>query len=128
MAENKERWQALIIQSAPETMWTHCMIHRELLATKELCPELTEVMDTVIRTVNYIKACPLKIRHFAELCEEMGALYQSLLFYYNSDWLSRGTAVARVCNLREGGALILEDENLVHADLFRNEYFVCKLA
>jgi hypothetical protein len=34
--------QALIKPSAPEAMWTHCVIYREWLATKELCPKLTE--------------------------------------------------------------------------------------
>jgi hypothetical protein len=76
--------QALIKRSAPEAMLTHCTIHHESAAMKELCPELGEVMDTVIRSVNYIKTCPLKNRLFAELCTEMGAQYKSLLFYCNS--------------------------------------------
>jgi hypothetical protein len=70
---------------APEAMWTHCMIHRESPAMKELYPEVSEVMDTVIRSV---KTCPLKNRLFAELHKEMGTQYQSLLFYCNSRWLS----------------------------------------
>jgi hypothetical protein len=90
---------------------------------KELCPELSEVMDTVIRSVNYIKTCPLKSRLFAEMCEEMRAQHQSLLFYSNSRWLSRGNAVACVYNLRVEAALFLEEENLVHA-----EHFISKLA
>jgi hypothetical protein len=76
--------QALIKRSAPEAMWTHCMIHRELPAMEELCPEFREVMDTVIKSVNYINTCQLKNRLFAELCKEIGAQYQSLLFYCNS--------------------------------------------
>jgi hypothetical protein len=52
---------------------THCMTHYESLVMKELYPELSEVMNTVIRSVNYIKTCPLKSRLFAEMCEEMGA-------------------------------------------------------
>jgi hypothetical protein len=99
------------------------MIHYESPAMKELCPELSEVMDTVITSVNYIKTCPLKSRLFAETCEEMGAQYQSLLFYSNSRWLSIGNAVACVYNLRVAAALFLEDENLVHA-----EHFIYKLA
>jgi hypothetical protein len=82
---------------------------------KELCPELSEVMDTVIRSVNYIKTCPLKSRLFAELCKKMGAQYQSLLFYINSRWLSRAN-VACVYNLRVAAALFLEEENLVYAE------------
>jgi hypothetical protein len=75
---------------------------------KELCPELSEVMDTVIISVNYIKACPLKSRLFAETCEEMGAQCQSLLFYSNSRWLSRGN-VACVYNLRLAAAPFFEE-------------------
>jgi hypothetical protein len=99
------------------------MMHREPPAMMELCPELSEVMDTVIRSVNYIKTSPLKNRLFAELRKEMGAQYQSLLFYCNSHWLSRGNVVACVYNLQVAAALFLEEENLVHA-----EHFTSKLA
>jgi hypothetical protein len=61
MAGNKRGLKALIKRSAPEAMWIHC----EAPAMKELFPELSEVMDTVIRSVNYIKTCPLKNRIFA---------------------------------------------------------------
>jgi hypothetical protein len=84
MAGDKGGLKALIKQSALEAMWTHCMTHRESLAREELCPELHEVKDTVIKTVNCINTRPLKSRLFKELCEEMRAQYQSLLFYYNS--------------------------------------------
>jgi hypothetical protein len=75
-------------------------------------------------TPSYIKTYPVKNRLFAESCKEMGAQYQSLLFYSNSRWLSRGN-VACVYNLRvaAAAALFLEDENLVHA-----EHFISKLA
>jgi hypothetical protein len=89
----------------------HCIIHYESLVMKELCPEMSEVMDTVIRSVNYIKTCSLKSRLFAEICMEIGVQYQSLLFYSNSHWLSRGNAVACVYNLRVAAALFLEEEN-----------------
>jgi hypothetical protein len=54
------------------------------------------VLNVVIKSVNYIKTRPLKSRLFAQICEEMGAQYKSLLFYCNSSWLSRGNVVARV--------------------------------
>jgi hypothetical protein len=81
------------------------MIHYESMVMKELCPELSEVMDTVIRSVSYIKTHPLKSTLFAEMCEEMEAQYQSLLLYSNSRCLSRGNAVACVYNLRVATAL-----------------------
>jgi hypothetical protein len=52
-----------------------------------------------------------------------GAQYQSLLFYSNSRWLSRGNVVACVYNLRVAAALFLEEENQVHT-----KYFISKLA
>jgi hypothetical protein len=57
----------------------------------------------------------------------MGAQYKSLLFYYNSCWLSRGN-VARVYDLREELALFLEEENEEIAEYFRSEAFLLKLA
>jgi hypothetical protein len=64
----------------------------------------------------------LKSGLFSEMCEEMGAQYQSFLFYSNSHWLSGGN-VACAYNLRVAAALFLEEENLVHA-----EHFISKLA
>jgi hypothetical protein len=115
MAANKGL-QAVIKRSAPEAMWTHCMIHCDSLALKELCPKLSEVMNTMIKTVNYIKTLPLKSRLFAESCEEIGAQYQLLLFYCNSRWLSRGNVVDHVYSVREIAALFLQEENVVHAE------------
>jgi hypothetical protein len=56
------------------------------------------------------------------MCDEMGAQYQSLLFYSNSRWLSRENVVACVYNLQVAAALFLEEENLVHA-----KHFISKL-
>jgi hypothetical protein len=92
MAEN-EGLQFLIKRCAPKAMCTHCMIR--------LCPELSEVLDAGITTVNYIKTRPFKSRLFAESCEEIGAQHQSLQFHCNSCWPSRGNVVAHVYNLRE---------------------------
>jgi hypothetical protein len=63
-AGNEGGLQALMKRSATEAMWTHCVINCELLAMKKLCPDLSEVMDTVIRNVNYIKTHPLRSRLF----------------------------------------------------------------
>jgi DNA-directed RNA polymerase subunit M/transcription elongation factor TFIIS len=62
MAKKKKELQALIKRSAPEARWTHC----------ESCPELSEVMETMIKTVNYINTHPSKSSLSTELREEMG--------------------------------------------------------
>lgn len=72
--------QALITYSASEALWTHCMMHLESLAMKGLCPELSEVMVTVIKTVNYIKICPLKNRLSQKNVRKCGHSNQSFPF------------------------------------------------
>jgi hypothetical protein len=74
-----------------------------------------------MKTVNNTKVRALKSRLHAELCEEMGAQYQSLLFYCNSRWLSRRNDASRLYNFQEA-ALFLEEGNLVHAEHFRSEH------
>lgn len=43
---------------------THCIIHREALASRELSPELNDVVKIIVNTVNYIKTRPLKSHIF----------------------------------------------------------------
>jgi hypothetical protein len=97
------------------------MIHRESLATKELCPELSEVTDTVIKTVNHIRTCPSKSRRFAELWEEMKPQYQSLLFYCKCRYCQEKVSwlVFTSCEM------FLKDENLVHAEHFAMHILFC---
>jgi hypothetical protein len=86
-------------------------------------PELSEVMDMVIKTVNHMMAHPFKGRLFAELCKEVGGQYQSLLFYCNSCWISRVNVVAHTCNLRGVAELFSDEKNLAHAETFLQETF-----
>jgi hypothetical protein len=64
--------QALIQNQAPDALWTHCVIHREALASQYLCPLLNDV-ETVIQIVNFIKTRPVKARFFQQFCTDMGA-------------------------------------------------------
>ncbi|GFX45676.1 SCAN domain-containing protein 3 [Trichonephila clavipes] len=73
--------QALVKQKSPLCIWTHCMIHREALASKEISLGLNIVLMIVVTVVNYIKMRPLKSRIFSGLCKDMGAVHSSLLFY-----------------------------------------------
>ena len=45
----------LQVEVAPSVVWTHCMIHREALAAKELRNELDNAMKRVVSLVNFIK-------------------------------------------------------------------------
>ncbi|KAL4099012.1 hypothetical protein QTP88_023513 [Uroleucon formosanum] len=120
--------QALIRQKAPEMIWTHCLIHRESLASQNMCPSLKTVLQTVIKVVNYIKTRPVKARFFKKICEEMGAEHTALLFYCNSRWLSKGKVLVRVFELRQELNTYLSEEGHNDFNKFINIDFVIKLA
>ena len=61
------------MQVAPNVNFTHCIIHREALASKALVPELNSVPETAVKIVNFIKSRPLNARLFAILCKDMGS-------------------------------------------------------
>ena len=52
--------------------WTHCLIHREALASQQLSGGLNGVLEIVVKTVNFIKARRLKSRLFQRLCDKLG--------------------------------------------------------
>ncbi|GFT77839.1 SCAN domain-containing protein 3 [Trichonephila clavipes] len=120
--------QALVKQKTPLCIWTHCMIHREALASKEISPGLNIVLMTAVTVVNYIKMRPLKSRIFSGLCKDMGTVHSSLLFYCEARWLSRGKFLQRIYELRNEITIFLEEENLPEAEKFRDGLFLMKLS
>ncbi|XP_059375528.1 zinc finger BED domain-containing protein 5-like [Carassius carassius] len=128
MAGRRGGLQALIKRISPNVQWTHCMIHREALASKQLSPDLHDVMTDVITTVNYIKTRPVKARIFSALCEEMGSDHTAVLFHSESRWLSRGKVLSRVFELRDEIRIFLEEEENELAHKFNNNKFLMKLA
>ena len=103
--------QALIRSKAPDALWTHCVIHREALASKYLSPTLNQVLEYVVNVVNFIKTRPLKARFFKKLCEDMGSEHTSLLYYSTSRWLSRGNILSRTFELRQEIYIFLKEED-----------------
>lgn len=129
MAGKRNGLQALIKKVAPDAHWTHCVIHREALASRQLSPELNEVLTEVVGIVNFIKTRPLKARLLSALCEEMGADHTSVLFHSEARWLSRGKVLSRVFELRVEIGLFLEEERMYEAaSKFSDEQFLLKLA
>lgn len=94
-------FQRLVLNESPKVIGTHCMIHRQILATKTLPPELQEVMKTVISCVNFVKVSSLNSRLFSQLCNELDAPHNALLFHTEVRWLSRGKVLKRVFELRD---------------------------
>ena len=78
----------------------HCMNHRFALATKTLPKPLKDVLDSLIKIVNYIKSRALNTRQFKELCEDMDSTHEALTIYTAVRWLSKGN-VERVSEVRD---------------------------
>ena len=72
---------AKLKEVAPECEATHCMLHREMLASKKMFPELHTVLNDTIRVINHNKAHALNSRMFELLCEDMDADYRRLLLH-----------------------------------------------
>ncbi|XP_039178217.1 SCAN domain-containing protein 3-like [Crotalus tigris] len=94
-------FQRLVLNESPKVIGTHCMIHRQILATKTLPQELQEVMKSVISSVNFVKASSLNSPLFSQLCNELDAPNNALLFHTEERWLSRGKVLKRVFELRD---------------------------
>ena len=48
---------------------THSVIHREMLASRKMSPELNNILQDVIKIINHIKVHALNSHLFMRLCE-----------------------------------------------------------
>ena len=76
---------------APKAKGTHCFIHRYALSSKTLPTPLKSILDLVAKIVNLIKAGSLHTRQFKELCKDMNAMHEILLFHTAVRCLSKAT-------------------------------------
>lgn len=114
-------------QVAPNIHGTHCMIHREMLASKRMSAELNQVLITAVKTINFIKSNALNSRLFAMLCDEMGSTHRTLLLHAEIHWLSRGRILKRLCGLREEIMIFLSSKNCELVQYFKDIDWSMKL-
>ena len=69
---------------------------------------LQEVLESVIKIVNYVKTQAVNTRLFKELCKDMNADHKVLLFYTAVRWLSKGNVINRVFEMNDEIKLFLE--------------------
>ncbi|XP_014779215.1 protein FAM200A-like [Octopus bimaculoides] len=81
----------------PEMFLVHCVIHRENLVSKNMSPVLNEVLKSVIKCINAIKANVKCESLFKQFCEN--ADYVRLLSHTEVRWLSKGNCLKRFMEL-----------------------------
>lgn len=81
MLGSKSGFQAKVKRLAPQAKGTHCMIHRYALSRKTLPLSLKKVLEIVIMIVTFIKAGDFNSPLFKELCRNMNAEHEMLLFH-----------------------------------------------
>ena len=68
-------------QKNPDVVGTHCVIHREALASKILPAAMKNKLAIIIRIVNFIKSSSVNSRLLAKLCKDMDSNHINLLFH-----------------------------------------------
>lgn len=119
---------ALAQKKNPTIVFTHCFLHREVLTSKSLVPELKTVLDQVVSIVNYIKSRLLQSRLFAKLCSAMESCHTQLLSRTKVRWLSRGRVLTRFYELKEEVQTFLTTQKHELAKFLNDEVWCNKVA
>ena len=86
MTGNIKGFVTLAKEKNPNAKWTHCIKHREALASKRMSPQLHDVLNCSIKVINFIKSRPLNSRLFCLLYEKMEAERTQLLLHTEVRW------------------------------------------
>lgn len=103
----------------------HCLIHQEALCAKIV--NIKNVMDTVVRTVNYLRSHGLTHRQFKEFLADIEAEYPDIPYHAEVRWLSRGKVLHRFFSLRDEINTFLEMKGRPE-ELLRDPKWVSNLA
>ncbi|MBN3323638.1 GTD2B protein, partial [Atractosteus spatula] len=87
----------------------HCILHQEVLCGKSL--KMKEVMDVVVKTINFICSRSLNHRQFSYFLSSIDSKYGELLYHTKVRWLSQGNVLKRFFALREEIALFMSMKN-----------------
>ena len=84
----------LMKQVALHIVSNHSAIHKYALACKTLPLDFKNVLDSVVKAVNFIRGRAVNSRLFKASCDDLGKEHQYLLFHTEVQWLSRGKVLS----------------------------------
>lgn len=94
---------------ADKPMILHCIIHQQALCGKHM--KISDVMDVVVQTVNFIRSHSLTHRQFKNFLAEIDSEYQDVPYHCEVRWLSRGKVLERFFQLRAEIDIFMTDKN-----------------
>ena len=87
---------------------THGFLHREPLMSRTLGENSKEVLEEVVKMVNFIKTRLAKLRVLEKNCSNMHSQHKRLLLHTDVRWLSKGKVLTHVHELRHELLAFLE--------------------
>ena len=93
----------------------HCIIHQQNLCARSV--KFRNVMDIVIKSINFIRSRGLNHRQFQTLLSEMNDEHGDLAYYTEVRWISRGHMLKRFFDLRDKVKLFMEQKGKSMAEL-----------
>ncbi|XP_038656942.1 zinc finger BED domain-containing protein 5-like [Scyliorhinus canicula] len=112
-----------------EMLLVHCVIHRANLVSKNISPVLNEVLKSVIKSINAIKANAKCERLFKQFCEDNNADHVRLLLHTEVRWLLKGNCLKRFMELfDELSDFLSEKPEMKHLLTVDGKAFVSYLA
>ncbi|XP_068250344.1 SCAN domain-containing protein 3-like [Palaemon carinicauda] len=124
----RQGFTARVKQVNPTVIVTHCLLHRENLASGKMSLELNAMMGDVIQIVNFIKLSALNSRLFNQMGSDMGSEYAHLLYYSSVRWLSGGKMLQRVFDMHAEVEIFLNKKKRALASRLTEPRWLRKLA
>lgn len=91
----------------PSIIGSHCVIHRQALASKTLPSEIKNVLEICIKVVNTVKSSALNSHLFNILCSELSAHHSVLLLHTEVRWLSKRNMFERMYEFKSEVEIML---------------------
>lgn len=103
----------------------HCIIHQQSLCSKSI--RFNNVMDVVIKIINFIRSRALNHRQFKAFLDELSSEYDDVTYCCEVRWLSKGKMLKRFYDLRQEIADFMEMKGKPFPEI-HDQKWLCDLA